>query len=162
MHNDDDQGFTITEAHYKMTLIKNATDLCDGREDLPLRVLTGRVDGNALWITKLLNYSAHVAVLGLVSTGIHRHDAALMVATKNAGAFQGSISQFNKGRSTKRIKHDALLATRLPDGTDWIVWSRNRSINTDIIPMVHGWDGSSLRSLNDVIHFDSQAVGVFH
>ena len=72
----------INDVLYRPTLHQEAFHLCDGRDNLPLRVMVGRIKGEALVIDRLLNYPAHVSVLGLVSTGIHRHDAALMVVTK--------------------------------------------------------------------------------
>lgn len=133
----------INDVLYRPTLHQDAFHLCDGRDNLPLRVMVGRIKGEALVIDRLLNYPAHVAVLGLVSTGIHRHDAALMVVTKNAGAFQGTPDQFETWRSNTKRKIDPILATILPDGAYWVIWNRKRKLKTDVIPMVNGWDGSN-------------------
>lgn len=137
----------IKEAFYPATLHHDALHLCDGRNNLPLRVMIGRVEGQTLRVTKLLNYPSHVAVLGLVSTQIHQHVAALMVATKNAGAFQGTLAQFQAWSAKAKLKHDGILATKLPDGVDWVIWSRSRKFKSDIIPMVNGWDGQNFTDL---------------
>ena len=138
---------SIKGAFYPATLHHDAFHLCDGRNNLPLRVMIGRVEGQALRVTKLLNYASHVAVLGLVSAQIHQHVAALMVVTKNAGAFQGTLDQFEAWRAKAKLKQDGILATKLPDGVDWVVWSRSRKLETDIIPMVNGWDGLNFTDL---------------
>lgn len=85
----------------------HAIKVCEGRDDLPLRVMVGRVDGSTLLVKKLLDYQAHVATLGLVSAGFHRHEAALLAASAGAGAFQGSQEQFDAWRKKTKRKYEA-------------------------------------------------------
>ena len=126
---------------FRQTIPRDAARLCDDRHDLPLRVMIGRIKGRALQVERLLGYKAHVATLGLVSTGMHRHDAALLVATRNAGAFAGSPADFGIWATKHKLKYDNLLTTTLPDGTQWVIWSRDRQPQTKLIPSVCGWNG---------------------
>ncbi len=153
---------SIKEAFYPATLHHDAFHLCDGRNDLPLRVMIGRVEGQALRITKLLNYPSHVAVLGLVSAQVHQHAAALMVATKNASAFKGTLAQFEAWSTKAKLKHDGILSTKLPDGVDWVIWSRSRKLKTDIIPMVNGWDGQNFTDLETSLAASNLDHAIIH
>jgi hypothetical protein len=146
---------------YRPGLLKTAQELCSGRHDLPLRVMIGQIKGRALRIDKLLGYKCHVAVLGLCATGMHRHDAALLVATRNAGAFCGSPSEFDVWKTQHRVKSDHLIATTLPDKTEWVIWSRDRQPRTKLVPAVSGWQQGFV-DFDDLLGWGRPDQGILH
>lgn len=126
---------SISNALIPRYLQYHAIKVCEGRDDLPLRVMVGRVDGSTLLVKKLLDYQAHVTTLGLVSAGFHRHEAALLAASAGAGAFQGSLEQFDAWCKKTKIKYEAMLQTSLHDNTQWVIWHRPKLKRLILFPL---------------------------
>jgi hypothetical protein len=151
----------IDQVLFRRDIYPRAARLCDGRFDLPLRVMIGFIKQRALKVERLLDYNGHVATLALVFSGLHRHDAALRVATRNAGAFAGSPDEFAAWEAKRKIKYDHLMATTLPDGSRWVTWSRNRQPQTKLIPSVFGWSGG-LVEFDKLLMANPERAGMMH
>ena len=135
-----DPDADIESVLFEPTLYEQMQALPDGRVDLPIRVLTGYVENQVLIVDRLLNYAQHVAIFGLIATGLHRHESTLRVVSRSAGAFQGDLAAFDKWRVRTKLQGDAILTTTLADGTPWIIWQKYELKRSSVVPMVHGWD----------------------
>lgn len=132
-----DEDIDLKNAYFNPALLPRTTFLHGGRYDLPLRAFSAFTYGDTLKVTNILSYKQHVAVLALISVGMHRHQAARTVISNVAGAFCGSIHQFDKWPQRNKLSAD-VICTTLPDGNNYVVWTRNKKVKTNFIPIVLG------------------------